>query len=116
MDATSYFLIGDSGTTHFRLRLVEPTIAIISELKTDQGIKAMNFSFLAQTELGRFDFFKTYLLAQIVVLSPIHPYQASPFQAWPLQVLAWKNWSMLPCLLPSTEADYAIKSWLSLQI
>lgn len=76
MDATSYFLSCDWGTTHFRLRLVETdTLAIISELKTDQGIKAMNFSFLAQTELGRFDFFKTYLLAQIVVLSPIHPYQ-----------------------------------------
>lgn len=60
------FISCDWGTSNFRLRLVDiHSLKVISEYKTDVGIKKCHALFKQQSERGQQDFFSNYLLAQI---------------------------------------------------
>ncbi|WP_425236885.1 2-dehydro-3-deoxygalactonokinase [Ulvibacterium sp.] len=66
MDSVSHFISCDWGTTNFRLRLVEAaTLQIIGEHKTNYGVKECHAAFMAQTSLGRQEFYLNYLEGEI---------------------------------------------------
>lgn len=73
MSTSDYFISGDWGTTNFRLRIVDRnSLDVITEHKTESGIKPHYQKFLAQSQLDQFDFFSQYLLQQINQLPEEH--------------------------------------------
>lgn len=77
MKLPEIFLSVDWGTTNFRLRVVETaTLGVISECKTDKGIRLLNEQYLTQKECERQHFFADYLAAQVRTL-PVE-YQSCP--------------------------------------
>lgn len=64
-----YFISVDWGTSNFRLSLVETdSLKVVSERKTDGGIKKLYQLYLEQSRFGQFDFFSRYLLDQVRTL------------------------------------------------
>ncbi|SHF59697.1 2-dehydro-3-deoxygalactonokinase [Arenibacter palladensis] len=60
------FISCDWGTSNFRLRLVEThSLKILSEVRTDMGIKKSYHSYKQQKKLSQQAFFADYLLAQL---------------------------------------------------
>ncbi len=68
-----YFISCDWGTSNFRLRLVETeTLKVISEKKTDQGIKTLYEEFKTSKSLSQKVFFANYLKNKITELPVEH--------------------------------------------
>ncbi|MCK0144549.1 2-dehydro-3-deoxygalactonokinase [Arenibacter sp. F26102] len=60
------FISCDWGTTNFRLRLVDSlSLKVLSEIRTDMGIKKCYQLFRAQSERSQESYFADYLLAQL---------------------------------------------------
>lgn len=68
MAIPEYFISCDWGTSNFRLTLVKgESLEIISEHKTEKGVKVLYNEFLEQKKLSQTDFFSNYLLSQMQV-------------------------------------------------
>ncbi len=66
MSLPSHFISCDWGTTNFRLRLVETdSLNVISEHKTDHGVKMLYQKFLAQNEFDQKTYYLNYLRNRI---------------------------------------------------
>lgn len=66
MSLPKQFISCDWGTSNFRLRLVDSeTLQILSEHKTDVGVKVLYQEFSAQKELDQQTYFANYLMKQI---------------------------------------------------
>ena len=66
MELPKYFISCDWGTTNFRLKLVHtPTLKVLVEYRTDQGVKVLYEKFRLQNGVDRQVFFMKYLLEQI---------------------------------------------------
>ncbi|WP_273565470.1 2-dehydro-3-deoxygalactonokinase [Maribacter halichondriae] len=66
MSLPSHFISCDWGTTNFRLRLVETdSLKVISEHKTDQGVKTLYQKFSEQNEFDQKTYYLNYLRNQI---------------------------------------------------
>jgi len=66
VNTSNYFISGDWGTTNFRLRVVNSgSLEVITELKTDCGVKPHYQKYLKQSQKSQFEFFSDYLLSQI---------------------------------------------------
>ncbi len=73
MKLPDYFISCDWGTTNFRLRLVETaSLQVLSEVRTDKGIKERYKEFLNQHSSGQSEFFIDYLKSQIAKLPHDH--------------------------------------------
>ncbi|MEM7380806.1 MAG: 2-keto-3-deoxy-galactonokinase, partial [Bacteroidota bacterium] len=58
MKLPDYFISCDWGTTNFRLRLVETSsLQVLTEVRTDKGIKERYKDFLHQQTFGQSEFF-----------------------------------------------------------
>lgn len=73
MKQHKYFISGDWGTSNFRLRVVEvDSLKVITERKTEYGIKSLYQKFKEQSERSQFQFFSNYLTDQIASLPKAH--------------------------------------------
>lgn len=69
MSLPKQFISCDWGTSNFRVRLIDTeTLDIISEHKTEVGVKKLFAAFSEQKEINRNQFFGSYLLEQIKAL------------------------------------------------
>ncbi len=70
MSIPKQFISCDWGTSNFRVRLIDTeTLEIISEHKTEVGVKKLFTDFSNQKEINRNQFFGSYLLEQIKKLN-----------------------------------------------
>lgn len=100
MDLPEYFISCDWGTTKFRLRLVKTSsLEVLSELKTDVGIRVCHDQFGAQNVLTQQDFFGNYLSEQIRSLPLVQDTQ-------PIIVSGMASSSIGMCELPYADFPF----------
>lgn len=73
MGLPTYFISCDWGTSNFRLRVVETdSLKVLTEHKTDQGVKTLYEKYQNQSEKSQFQFFSQYLKTQLQQLPEEH--------------------------------------------